>query len=161
MLPTYFLPGFSTKVEATEISGRGVGMDVVKTNIEMLSGKISIQTEIDKGTNFLIRIPLSVGIMDAFITEINGEKYIIPVNQVIECLSLSKSNINNISGNESVIILRNEEITVIDLGQGLFSKRNEKVKKKVIIIAQDKKKKIGVIVDKIISIQSVVTKSNW
>lgn len=154
-----FAPGFSTKVEATEISGRGVGMDVVKTNIEMLSGKISIQTEIDKGTNFLIRIPLSVGIMDAFITEINGEKYIIPVNQVIECLSLSKSNINNISGNESVIILRNEEITVIDLGQGLFSKRNEKVKEKVIIIAQGHGKKIGVIVDKIISIQSVVTKA--
>lgn len=154
-----FAPGFSTKVETTEISGRGVGMDVVKTNIEMLSGKISIQTELDKGTNFLIRIPLSVGIMDAFITEINGEKYIIPVNQVIECLSLSKSNINNISGNESVIILRNEEITVIDLGQGLFSKRNDKVKEKVIIIAQGHGKKIGVIVDKIISIQSVVTKA--
>lgn len=156
-----FAPGFSTKVETTEISGRGVGMDVVKTNIEMLNGKINIQTEIDKGTNFVIRIPLSVGIMDAFITEISGEKYIIPVNQVIECLSLIKSNINHISGNEAIIILRNEEITVVDLGKGLFSKKIEKVKEKekVIIIAQGHGKKIGVVVDKIIAIQSVVTKS--
>ncbi|WP_158998341.1 chemotaxis protein CheA [Pigmentibacter ruber] len=156
-----FAPGFSTKVETTEISGRGVGMDVVKTNIEMLNGKINIQTEIDKGTNFVIRIPLSVGIMDAFITEISGEKYIIPVNQVIECLSLIKSNINHISGNEAFIILRNEEISVVDLGQGLFSKKIEKVKEKekVIIIAQGHGKKIGVIVDRIIAIQSVVTKS--
>lgn len=156
-----FAPGFSTKVETTEISGRGVGMDVVKTNIEMLNGKINIQTEIDKGTNFIIRIPLSVGIMDAFITEISGEKYIIPVNQVIECLSLIKSNINHISGNEAIIILRNEEISVVDLGKGLFPKKIEKVKEKekVIIIAQGHGKKIGVIVDKIIAIQSVVTKS--
>ncbi|WGL60536.1 chemotaxis protein CheA [Pigmentibacter sp. JX0631] len=156
-----FAPGFSTKVETTEISGRGVGMDVVKTNIEMLNGKINIQTEIDKGTNFIIRIPLSVGIMDAFITEICGEKYIIPVNQVIECLSLNKSNLNHISGNETIIILRNEEITIVDLGLGLFPKKIDKVKdkEKVIIIAQGHGKKIGVIVDKIIAIQSVVTKS--
>lgn len=156
-----FAPGFSTKVETTEISGRGVGMDVVKTNIEALNGKIEITTELEKGTNFIIKIPLSIGIMDAFITEINNEKYIIPVNQVIECLSLAKSNLNHISGNEAVIILRNEEITVVNLGQGLATKVSDKVKEreKVIIIAQGHGKKVGVIVDKIISIQSVVTKS--
>jgi two-component system chemotaxis sensor kinase CheA len=156
-----FAPGFSTKAETTEISGRGVGMDVVKTNIEMLSGKIEIFTEIDKGTTFKIKIPLSVGILDAFITEIANEKFIIPVNQVIECLSLNKSNINHLTGMESVIILRSEEIPIVDLSMGLQNKYNDKnkINEKVIIIVQSNGKKIGVIVDKIISIQSVVTKT--
>ncbi|APJ03124.1 chemotaxis protein CheA [Silvanigrella aquatica] len=156
-----FLPGFSTKEETTEISGRGVGMDVVKTNISMLNGNIDIFSKIDKGTTFKIKIPLSIGIMDAFIAEIANDKFVIPVSQVIECLSLSKSNVTKISSSDKVIILRNEEIPIIDLALGLNSKINDLKNNtdKVIIITQKNNKKIGVTIDKIISIQSVVTKS--
>ncbi|WP_161597704.1 chemotaxis protein CheA [Fluviispira multicolorata] len=156
-----FIPGFSTKTETTEISGRGVGMDVVKTNIEMLNGKIDIFSQVDMGTEFRIKIPLSVGIMDAFIIEISKEKFIIPVHQVVECLSLSKSNLTYLTGIDNVISLRNEEISVVDLSQGLNiqNKNDEKLKDKVIFIVQAKGKKIGALVDKIISIQSVVTKN--
>ncbi len=156
-----FAPGFSTKTETTEISGRGVGMDVVKTNIEKLNGKIEISSVLNMGTNFKIKIPLSVGIMEAFIAEISNQKFIIPVQQVIECLSLRKSNLTYLTGIENIIKLRDEEISVIDLSLGLnlHKKKEEKLKDRVIFIVQANAIKIGAIVDKVISIQSVVTKN--
>ncbi|BBH53684.1 chemotaxis protein CheA [Fluviispira sanaruensis] len=156
-----FAPGFSTKTETTEISGRGVGMDVVKTNIEKLNRKIEISSVLNMGTNFKIKIPLSVGIMEAFIAEISNQKFIIPVQQVIECLSLRKSNLTYLTGIENIIKLRDEEISVIDLSLGLnlHKKKEEKLKDRVIFIVQANAIKIGAIVDKVISIQSVVTKN--
>lgn len=161
-LKLIFAPGFSTKIETTEISGRGVGMDVVKTNIEALNGTIDINSKIDIGTEFKIKIPLSVGIMEAFIVEAELEKYIIPVNKVIECLSYSKCKINYLTGIENVIVLREEEIPIIDLAMGIKVKNSKSaspVSDKILVIVQDNGKKIGVTVDKIIAIQSVVTKS--
>ena len=160
-LKLIFAPGFSTKSEATEISGRGVGMDVVKTNIESLNGTIDIISKIDIGTEFKIKIPLSVGIMDAFIIEVENEKYIIPVNKVVECLNFNKCNINHLTGMENVIILRDEEIPIIDLSLGISFKNAKNIKStdKIVVIVHDNEKKVGVTVDKIIAIQSVVTKS--
>ncbi len=159
-----FAPGFSTKAEATEISGRGVGMDVVKTNIESLNGSISIESEIDKGTHFKIKIPLSIGIMDAFIIEICNEKFVIPIAQIKETINLQNCNIKHVTTLGDVLILRNEEIPIIDLGLGLSvpnyaNKNKEQNKERVIMVTQDKEQKVGVLVDKILTIQSVVTKS--
>ncbi|WP_338635509.1 chemotaxis protein CheA [Spirobacillus cienkowskii] len=158
-----FAPGFSTKAETTEISGRGVGMDVVKTTIDELNGKIEIKSKINEGTKFKIRIPLTIGIMDAFITEISNKKYVIPLNQVVECMSLSKCKIKYISNIDSIIILRNEEIPIFDLSEGFgnIKKENNSIKNtdKSVFIIKSNDKKIAAVVDKIIAIQSIVTKS--
>ena len=156
-----FTSGFSTKQEATDISGRGVGMDVVKTNIEALGGKINIQSEIGKGTKFKITLPLSIGIMSAFVVEVAERKYVIPLHKVKEALNLKNSSIKNIPEIGNVVILRSEEIPVYDLALGLNIKKNENanVDEKVILIMEESNNKMGVILDKILNIQSVVTKN--
>jgi two-component system chemotaxis sensor kinase CheA len=158
-----FAPGFSTKAETTEISGRGVGMDVVKTTIDELNGRIEIKSKVNEGTKFKIKIPLTIGIMDAFITEISNKKYVIPLNQVVECMSLSKCKIKYISNIDCIIILRDEEIPIFDLSQGFgnIMKDNNSIKnkEKSVFIIKSNDKKIAAVVDKIIAIQSIVTKS--
>lgn len=160
-LELIFAPGFSTKDEATEISGRGVGMDVVRTNIESLNGTVKISTEVDKGTCFRIKIPLSISIMDAFIIEIGKENYVIPIHQIKETVSVQQNKPKYVSGIGEIIILRNEEIPVFNLANGLGyqpTQNNVNTNEQVIMITDDNYKKIGFIVDKILSIQSVVTK---
>jgi len=158
-----FAPGFSTKAETTEISGRGVGMDVVKTTIDELNGRIEIKSKVNEGTKFKIKIPLTIGIMDAFITEISNKKYVIPLNQFVECMSLSKCKIKYISNIDCIIILRDEEIPIFDLSQGFgnIMKDNNSIKnkEKSVFIIKSNDKKIAAVVDKIIAIQSIVTKS--
>ncbi len=156
-----FLPGFSTKAITTDISGRGFGMDIVKNNIENIGGNIQIISEINKGTEFIIRIPLSIGILDAFIVQVKEEKYVIPVQQVRESISFKKSNINHVQGLGDILTLREEEIPIYHLGYGLSTPKYQQNtnEEKVIMILQNRDKKLGVVVDNIINIQSVVTKT--
>ena len=156
-----FASGFSTKSEATDISGRGVGMDVVRTNIENLNGHIQIKSEIDKGTVFKISVPISIGILSAFVVEVSEQKFIIPLHKVKETINLKNSVRKLIPGMGHIVILRNEEIPIYDLaiGLNLAKHKDSIIDEKVIIIIEDKNQKIGVILDRIINIQSVVTKS--
>lgn len=159
-LQLIFASGFSTKVETTEISGRGVGMDVVKTNIENLNGSIQIESEVNKGTHFKIVVPLSIGILSAFIVESCGKKYVVPLHKVKEAISLKMNPLKNVPGMGNIVILRKEEIPVFDLAVGLsLEQKNENNDEKVILVMEDSNQKFGVILDKIVSIQSIVTKS--
>ena len=85
-----FLPGFSTKEFATELSGRGVGMDVVKTNISLLNGYVEVSTAKDVGTTFKISIPLTLAIIQALMVEVDGNKYAIPLSPIEETLIPAK-----------------------------------------------------------------------
>lgn len=114
MLNLIFMPGFSTASTITEISGRGVGMDVVKKKIDNLSGSIFAETEKGKGTRFIIKIPLTLAIIQALIVEINGYSYSIPINNIVETLSITEDQIENFENNR-VIRLRDEIITVINI----------------------------------------------
>ncbi|WP_186648285.1 chemotaxis protein CheA [Fluviispira vulneris] len=156
-----FLPGFSTKTITTDISGRGFGMDIVKNNIENIGGNVQIISQINKGTEFIIRIPLTIGILDAFIVQVKEEKYVIPVQQVRESISYKKSDVNHVQGLGDILTLRQEEIPIYHLGYGLNTPKYQQNnnEEKVIIILQNRDKKIGVVVDNIINIQSVVTKT--
>jgi two-component system chemotaxis sensor kinase CheA len=109
-----FLPGFSTAANVTEVSGRGVGMDVVKKKIENLSGSIFVETEQGKGSKFIIKIPLTLAIIQALIVEINNNSYSIPINNIVETLTVTADQIEMFENNQ-VIRLREELITIINL----------------------------------------------
>lgn len=89
-----FLPGFSMAKQITEVSGRGVGMDIVKSNISKIKGNITIESEVDKGTKMIIQLPLSLAISHGLIVEVSGETYIIPLENIVETVKIKKHNIH-------------------------------------------------------------------
>lgn len=89
-----FLPGFSTARQVTEISGRGVGMDIVKSNITRLNGNIMIESEVDKGTKMIVQLPLTLAVSSGLIVEVSGETYIIPLEYIVETVKIRRSNIH-------------------------------------------------------------------
>lgn len=119
-----FQPGFSTAQAVTEVSGRGVGMDVVRKKIENLSGSIFVDSERGKGSRFTIKIPLTLAIIQALIVEINTYSYSIPINNIVETLTISEDQIEMFENNE-VIRLRDELITIINL-KDIFNFKDEK-----------------------------------
>lgn len=111
-----FAPGFSTKEQVTDVSGRGVGMDVVRTNIQELSGDIQIDSVLGKGTTFRIQLPLTLAIIDAMICIYNNEKFVIPLSQVHETLKPNSQQIQNILGQKEALLLRGENLPLFRLG---------------------------------------------
>jgi len=158
-----FKPGFSTKKEVTSLSGRGVGMDVVKTKIESLGGNVLIKSEVGKGTKVLLELPLTLAIIQALLIEINKGIYAIPmasVNRIVDILPKDLKSIKN----EDVINLYDEVIpiirnlyntSVIDNGSG---EQGEKESLSVVIIERGSNK-VGLVVDDVLSQQEIVIKS--
>ncbi|MBI5902277.1 MAG: chemotaxis protein CheA, partial [Deltaproteobacteria bacterium] len=114
-LSLIFIPGFSTAAQVSSISGRGVGMDVVKTNISRINGTISIDSEVGKGTRILFRLPLTLAIIQALTVEANGEVLGIPLSNVIENIRVTSSEIKTIEGRE-VIRIRDTVYPLVRLG---------------------------------------------
>ena len=154
-----FLPGFSTKEKVTEISGRGVGMDVVKTNISNLSGMIDVQSEQGIGTVFTITLPITLAIIKALIIESNTKVYAIPLNAVIEILTISKDEILTIERRE-VIQLRGQTVPLMRLSDlfHLRSEQNYDQNRFFTIIVGLAQNKLGIIVDKMLDQQDIVIK---
>jgi two-component system chemotaxis sensor kinase CheA len=113
-LQLIFLPGFSTKAEVSDLSGRGVGMDVVQSRIRELSGSVQIQSEIGRGTRMSIKVPLTLAILPTLLVEIDGDVYALPLVRVIEVLSHTGGNAMWIDG-QSVLDLREQPTPVLDL----------------------------------------------
>jgi len=155
-----FLPGFSTATKVTGLSGRGVGMDVVKNMITSVNGTVDINTEVGKGTTFVLKIPLTLAIIQALLVVTSGETYAIPLEAVTEIIKVSEDEIYLIDGNPTVK-LRGHALSLVDLEvaikSGVRSKTEEKTKKVVIIT--DGEGKIGVIVDSLIGEEEIVIKS--
>ncbi|MFW7380116.1 MAG: chemotaxis protein CheA [Oligoflexus sp.] len=120
-----FKPGFSTKTQVTDVSGRGVGMDVVKTNIEALGGEIKIESQIGQGTTFRIFLPLTMAIIDGMIVRTGNERYIIPLVHVHETLRANSSNIKSTTGLGKVLMLRGENLPVYGLNELLPLKSHQ------------------------------------
>jgi two-component system chemotaxis sensor kinase CheA len=114
-----FHPGFSTKTEVTEVSGRGVGMDVVKTNIENLEGAIEIDSTVGEGSCFRILLPLTLAIIDGMVVRIGDEKYVIPISHVHESIQPEKSQIHDVTGMQPMLSLRGESLPLFQLGEAL------------------------------------------
>ena len=152
-----FHPGFSTKAEVSEISGRGVGMDVVKTNIDNIGGSVEVDSHVGKGSIFRISLPLTLAIIDGMVTKVGNEKYVVPVTQIHETLQVDSSNCEFVSGLGECLNLRGEVMPAFRLSKELNRKPADQ-NYQIGIIVQEKGKKFAMIVDDIVHQQQVVIK---
>ncbi|MCQ2241281.1 chemotaxis protein CheA [Treponema sp.] len=152
-----FLPGFSTSDKISNVSGRGVGLDVVKTMVEKLKGTISVTSEMGKGSKFSIRLPLTLAIIQGLLVRVGKEVYSIPIANVIESQRVKKETINTID-NYEVLNVRNEVISILRLGRLFNIKRMDDDEYCFIVIVGSAEKKIGVMVDALIGEEDVVIK---
>ncbi len=111
-----FLPGFSTATEVSNLSGRGVGMDVVKTQITSLGGRVTIESTPGAGTTFAISLPLTLAVLDGMVITVAQETLVIPLNAIVETLSLSVDDLKPVAGGQSVLCVREQFVPVLDLG---------------------------------------------
>ena len=154
-----FHPGFSTKSEVSEISGRGVGVDVVKTNIEKLSGEVKVITELGKGSVFKVVLPLTLAIIEAMVTQIGEERYIIPLGQVYESLSPTKDIVHHVNGVGDCLKIRGEVIPLFKISKALQRNIVEKpLNEQIAIIVNNNERSFAVLVDDILHQQQVVIK---
>lgn len=154
-----FKPGFSTAERVTNTSGRGVGMDVVNSNIAKLNGTISLDSEVGKGTRLRIRLPLTVAIIQALMVGVGEEIFAIPLSSIIETLRINQSDIRTVDGSE-VISLREEILPVIQLSEALeipLPELDGDVKMHV-VIAGVAEKKVGLMVTQLLGQEEIVIK---
>lgn len=154
-----FKPSFSTAEKVTDVSGRGVGLDVVKTKIEALGGAISVETEFEKGCKFIIRLPLTLAIIQALLVVLGKEKYAIPLSSIKEIINVTASEIKIVQ-NQEVYMLRNQVIPIVRLDKILDVARDDEGKDDLTIVIVKKGDKLsGFIIDSLIGQQEIVIKS--
>jgi two-component system chemotaxis sensor kinase CheA len=154
-----FIPGFSTAKKITDISGRGVGMNVVKETVNELNGNVSIETEKGMGTRFILTFPLTLAIIPAIMTRVRKEVYAIPLSDVIETIKISLSDIATIEGHE-VINLRGEILSLLRLNEFVGLKSALSVDQKIpVVVVGYGNRKIGLIVDFLEGKMEIVIKS--
>ncbi len=154
-----FAPGFSMAKEITDISGRGVGMDVVRRNIEQLRGKVEISSELGKGSTFAICLPLTLAIIDGMVIQVGTERFIIPTISIEQALRPRPEQITTVQQKGQVLNVRRRLIPLVSLGElfGLTGRVNPC--DAMVVIAQCEGKPMGLIVDDLIGQQHVVIKS--
>ncbi len=152
-----FEPGFSTADSVTKLSGRGVGMDVVKRNIESLRGTVDVESAEGKGAKVRIRLPLTLAIIDGFMVGVAGSNYVIPLDMVVECVELSAAD-RAAAGKRNYINLRGEILPYIRL-RNYFDEQGEPSRFESIVIVQYAGQKIGLVVDELFGEVQTVIKS--
>ena len=153
-----FAPGFSGAEKVTDISGRGVGMDVVRTNIKNLKGSVSISTEVGKGTRFTLSLPLTLAIIDALMINLSGELYAIPLDAVSETVKLEASRLTDVKGRKAVT-LRGEVLGIMDLAGLLGLPSNmENQEMLPVVVIHDNDRRLGLVVDSLLERQEIVIK---
>ncbi|PPC92010.1 MAG: chemotaxis protein CheA [Methylobacter sp.] len=156
-----FMPGFSTAEKLTDISGRGVGMDVVRKNIQALGGNIEIISELGKGTTFAIHLPLTLAILDGQSIAVGDETYIVPLVSIVESINITEKMLNRVAGKGETFRLRNEYIPIIRMNE-IFSVKSGKASKMAegtIVVVEAQGVRCGLFVDELRGQQQVVIKS--
>ena len=154
-----FLPGFSTKEKASDLSGRGVGMDVVKTNIKKLNGLIEIKSEKGMGSEFILRLPLTLAIIQSLLVEVEGEIYSIPLSSVLETLRVEQSMFHMVGGQE-VLKLRESVLPLLRLQKKFnVQKRCENEDFCYVVVVGAADKRMGLVVTRLVGQQEVAIKS--
>ncbi|TVR92685.1 MAG: chemotaxis protein CheA [Spirochaetaceae bacterium] len=156
ILQLIFAPGFSTNEEATNVSGRGVGMDVVRRNIEAIGGSIRIQTEKDVGTTLSIRIPLTLAIVDGLLSRIGDSLYLINLSYIVECLDLK--DVRTAGNGGDMIDFRGEIVPFLDL-RSYFGVEGVAGEHPQLVVVAIEEKKIGLVVDALLDKYQSVIKS--
>ena len=154
-----FLPSFSTAKEVTDVSGRGVGLDVVKSKIETLGGEVEVKTKLGEGSTWTIRLPLTLAIIQALMVEVGGEKYAISLNSVATLENIAPSDVKLVQS-EEVIHLRGSVIPLIRLNEVLDIESTRKENENMIVaIVKKGDKQAGLVVDRLMGQQEIVIKS--
>lgn len=160
MFNLIFLPGFSTAEKVTNISGRGVGMDVVKTNVAKLRGIINVESTVGKGTKITIKLPLTLAIIQGMIVKVHNDQLVVPLSSVIEVVRVNVKDINTINQNE-VIRIRDSVVSLIDVNDLVFHSNGRTKDKEwqYIVVVGVAEKRFGLKVDRLVGQKEVVIKS--
>ena len=159
-LELLFAPGLSTSEQVSDLSGRGVGMDVVRRNIQELNGSVEVSTEIGKGSTFRIRLPLTLAILDGQLVTVADQTYIFPLVSISESLQIDGAKVNNLAGGSDVYSLREEYIPILRLDRLFGLRQGEAVLDgSLLVVIESEGQKIGVVVDELLAQQQVVIKS--
>ena len=155
-----FASGFSTAEKVTDVSGRGVGMDVVRTKIEALNGSIEVLTDAGLGTEIKIKLPLTLAIIEALMVKLEDEIFAIPLANIVETIDIGKADIKVVQS-ENVVLLRGEIVPILNLSKLLDvdTNRPEIEDTNTVVIGKVGSKKIGLVVDVLIGQQEIVIKS--
>jgi two-component system chemotaxis sensor kinase CheA len=155
-----FAPGFSTADAVTDLSGRGVGMDVVKRNIQALGGTVDVRSTRGEGSVFTIRLPLTLAILDGQLVKVAGETYIIPLLSIIESLQVDPNDINQVGDRRVTFKWRGSYIPIIDLRDAFGCQaRDGSEGNGLIVVVESDSQHFGIYVDELTSQQQVVVKS--
>ncbi|EAT12552.1 chemotaxis protein CheA [Bermanella marisrubri] len=156
-----FQPGFSTADQVSDLSGRGVGMDVVRRNIASLNGSIEVKSETGKGSQFIIRLPLTLAILDGQLVRVGEQTFIFPLVSIVESIQQNELELNNVGGQSDVLKLRDEYVPIVALHQVFDIQTDNKVDEdeKIIVVVESDGEKIGIVVDELLAQQQVVIKS--
>lgn len=154
-----FQPAFSTAEKISDVSGRGVGLDVVKNKIEGLGGDVEVVTKLGEGTTFIIRLPLTLAIIQALMVEVSGEKYAIPLNSIVTLEEIPLEDIKYVNSKE-VINLRGTVIPLVRLNGVLDIEPTEDSQEDGLIVVIVKKgdKQAGLVIDRLLGQQEIVIK---
>lgn len=158
VLNMVFLPGFSTADKVTDVSGRGVGMDVVRTNIRRINGSVEIDSQVGKGSVITIKLPLTIAIIQALLVEVEQATFAIPLGSVIEAVKITKDDIKTINGRE-VLTLRERVLPLLRLSEEFEIPRDATCDKFYVVVVGMGERHVGVIVDRLRSQEEVVIKS--
>lgn len=155
-----FRPGFSTADKVTEISGRGVGMDVVRRNIEALRGRIEIQTVLGQGTTFLIKLPLTLAILEGLLLRIGQQRFVLPTFCVRESLRPTPEQVHALQGRRRLIQVRESLLPMIHLSE-LFGQEGPLPEpwETTLVVIEDNGRRVGLLVDELLGKQEVVIKA--
>ncbi|MBQ4839527.1 MULTISPECIES: chemotaxis protein CheA [Pseudoalteromonas] len=155
-----FMPGFSTADSVSDISGRGVGMDVVRRNIQALNGSVEVTSKQGVGSTFTIRLPLTLAILDGQLVQVATHTYIIPLISIVESLQIDITKVSKVGKGLEVLRLRDEYIPILRL-YDIFSHQGarEELDKTLLVVVESDNYKIGLLVDDLLAQQQVVIKS--
>ncbi len=155
-----FLPGFSTAEKTTDVSGRGVGMDVVRRNVKSLGGKIEVMSEQGRGSRFIITLPLTLAIVDGQSVAVGSETYIVPLISIVESMQLKNGSVSRLSGQGEVFSFRGDYLPIIRLHE-LFGvePHTRALHEGLVVVAEGDGRRVGLFVDDLLGQQQVVIKS--
>lgn len=153
-----FAPGFSSAEKITDISGRGVGMDVVRTNIKNLKGSVNTYSEVGKGTRFTLSLPLTLAIIDALMVNVSGQMYAIPLDAVSETTKIEFGRLTDVKGRKAVT-LRGEVLGIVELSEMLGLPRTDPLPDVLsVVVIHDNERRLGLVVDQLLERQEIVIK---
>ncbi len=155
-----FAPGFSTASEVSDISGRGVGMDVVLSNIKKIGGSVHVKSWTGKGTRMTLRLPLTLAVLDVMLVKVAGSPYVIPLSSIVETIQNSRADFGQMPSGGKVLQVRGEYVQVVDLADRFqIVSQKDDAEGFVVLCEAEGNSKIALVVDDIIGQQQVVIKS--